>query len=134
MTGFENIENTLEKAQFIKQKSTDINFDTNDTVEKAFAKIEEEFNELKEEVEKYLKNGGENLMDVKKEMGDLLFSTSGLANKLNIKTTDCLEMTVDKFVFRTRYVEKKLSENNQDFSNGNIEQMCGWWCEAKKFK
>ena len=66
-------------------------------------------------------------------MGDLLFSTSGLANQLNFKTKDCLNMTIDKFLFKTCYVEDKLKENGQNFSNGSIEQMCDWWREAKKF-
>lgn len=134
MNGFQKIEDTLEKAQFVKAKSTEIGFDTNNTIEKAFKKIEEEFNELKVEVEKYLNNGSKNLVDLQKELGDLIFSTSGLGNQLNFKTKDCLEMTIDKFVFRTCYVEDKLKENGKNFSNGDIEQMCDWWREAKKYK
>lgn len=134
MNGFQNIENTLEKAQFIKNKSTEIGFNTNNTVEKAFKKIEEEFNELKEEVELYLKDNSIDTINIQKELGDLLFSTSGLANQLNFKTKACLEMTIDKFVFRTCYVEDKLQANAQDFSNGDINQMCAWWKEAKKIK
>lgn len=65
-------------------------------------------------------------------MGDLLFSTSGLANQLGFKTKDCLEMTIDKFVFRTCYVEDKLREKNQDFNTGDLKEMCDWWREAKK--
>lgn len=133
MNGFQNIEDTLDKAQFTKHKSTKVGFDTNNTVEKAFKKIEEEFNELKAEVELYLKNNSIDITNIKKEMGDLLFSTSGLANQLNFKTKDCLNMTIDKFLFKTCYVEDKLKENSQNFSNGSIEQMCDWWREAKKF-
>ena len=48
MNGFQNIEDTLDKAQFTKHKSTTVGFDTNNTVEKAFKKIEEEVDEYKE--------------------------------------------------------------------------------------
>lgn len=133
MNGFQNIENTLDKAQFVKKKSTEINFDTNNSVKTAFDKIEEEFNELKEEVMLYLQGKSTDITNLKKEMGDLLFSTSGLANQLDFKTKDCLEMTIDKFVFRTCYVEDKLHEQGQDFANGDMKQMCDWWCEAKKY-
>ena len=133
MNGFQDIENILDKAQFIKKKSTEINFDTNNTVKTAFDKIEEEFNELKEEVMLYLKGENTDITNLKKEMGDLLFSTSGLANQLGFKTKDCLEMTIDKFLFRTCYVEDKLHEQGQDFTNGDMKQMCDWWREAKKY-
>lgn len=66
-------------------------------------------------------------------MGNLLFSTNGLANQLGFKTKDCLNITIEKFVFRTCYVEDKLHENGQDFSTGYIKQMCEWWKEAKKY-
>lgn len=132
MNGFQSIEDTLDKAQFIKGKSMEIGFNTNDSVKKAFEKIEEEFNELKEEVMLYL-NTGSNIVNLKKEMGDLLFSTGGLANQLNFKIKDCLEMTIDKFLFRTCYVEDKLNKNGKSFSDGDINQMSQWWKEAKKY-
>lgn len=133
MNGFQSIDDTLDKAQFVKHRSTEIGFDTNNSVEKAFKKIEEEFNELKAEVELYLKDNSIDITNLKKEMGDLLFSTNGLANQLGFKTKDCLNMTIEKFVFRTCYVEDKLRENGQDFSTGDIKQMCEWWKEAKKY-
>jgi len=132
MNGYQEIENVMDKAQFAKKVTTDHGFDTNDSVEKAFNKITEEYEELKVEVENYIKEG-KNLIDLQKEMGDVLFAICGLANKLDIRAEDCLDMTVNKFVFRTCYIEKKLKEKGQDFSNGNIDEMCQWWNEAKQF-
>ena len=231
MNGYQKFGNVLDQAQFIKKVSTDIGFDTNDSVAKAFDKIQEELKEVEDEVITYLDNKARNLIDLQKETGDLLFAVCGLANKINIKAKDCLEvkikliskddnredltildkaqflqekkkdigfcqkdnarnafqkikeefdmammeiqykhekkksdntakihtaignllfsvcglantvksradvcleMTIDKFVFRNCYVETKLKEAGKDFSTGDMRDMCRWWNEAKK--
>jgi NTP pyrophosphatase (non-canonical NTP hydrolase) len=134
MNGFQDIKNSMDKAQFVKKISTDIGFDTNNTLEKRFLKIKEEFDELKNEIDLYLNDNSIDAINIKKEMGDLLFAIGGLANMMNFSMTECLDLTIDKFVFRTCYVEKKLKEIGQDFSNGDINKMCEWWNEAKKIK
>jgi tetrapyrrole methylase family protein/MazG family protein len=133
--GFKKNSNSLEQAQFVKKISTEIGFDTNDSIEKAFLKINEEFNELKDEIDKYLKdNLANNIINIKKEVGDLLFSIGGLANKFDFKMEECLKMTIDKFIFRRCYVEDELKKKGKNFENGNMEEMCKWWKEAKKIK
>lgn len=146
-----NLQTLLDLAQTIKQKSTDVGFDTNDSVEKAFDKIHEEFLELKEEVDAYSNSDSESesasssstnstnktkpdSILIQKEMGDLMFAICALANKLGVRANDCLEMTVDKFTYRNQYVETKLHENGQDWKTGDITKMCEWWCDAKKTK
>ena len=136
-----NSKTLLDIAQQIKQKSTDVGFDTNNSVEKAFNKINEEFLELKEEVELYLKNSNSSNQnfqpdstEVQKEMGDLMFAICALANKLGVRANDCLEMTVDKFTFRSKFVEEKLTKNGLTHKTCEITKMCEWWSEAKKIK
>ncbi len=133
MDGVGEIENTMDRAQFTKQQAVKVGFVLDDSVAGTFVKIAEEFDELKAEVESH-SSTSPNIENLQGEMGDLLFSICGLANKLGIKAEDCLQMTIDKFVFRTGYVEDKLLENGQDFSNGNMDNMCVWWEDAKKVK
>lgn len=133
MAGVDKIENTMDKAQFTKQKAVEVEFVPDDSIEGVFAKIAEEFDELKTEIQAH-SSTNHSIEKIQGEMGDLLFSICGLANKLSIKAEDCLQMTIDKFVFRTGYVEDKLLENGQDFTTGDLNEMCAWWEDAKKVK
>jgi len=128
MNGYHDIGNVMDRAQFVKKSATAVGFDTNDSIEKAFDKVREEVEELKVELD-----AGTDFTNIQKELGDVIFALCGLANKLDISAEDCLNMTIKKFVYRSRYVEKKLEDNGQNFSNGDINEMCAWWNEAKKF-
>jgi len=135
MYGVQNVEYILDQAQEIKKRATDIGFDVNNSPEKAYQKIKEEYDELGEELEVYSKNNSqENLLKIKKELGDVFFALCALCNKLNLSAKETLELTNEKFVFRNFYVEKKLKEQNLDFKTASLDQMCKLWQEAKKVK
>jgi len=114
----------LLKAYRIQQKVSRVGFDW-ERVEDVAAKLDEEVRELKEAL---------NSPDTEKiadEAGDILFSIANLLRFIRINPEDALNRTINKFMARFRYIEKRAAEMNKSLEDMDIDEMEGLWQEAK---
>lgn len=116
----------LIKANRVQEKVRAVGFDW-DIREQIWDKIDEEINELKEEVK------AENLPEMEKEFGDLLFSIVNAARLYGIDPETALEKTNRKFINRFNYLEKKTIKQGQSLKEMNLDEMNAIWEQAKKF-
>ncbi len=115
----------LLKAFRIQEKASKVGFDWNDS-EPAFAKITEELNELKQNVET-----GRSDDEIEDELGDLLFSIVNYARFLKINPEDALRRTIVKFRSRFEKIEKFAEENGKELEAMSLEEMDRIWNESK---
>lgn len=111
---------SLDRAYKIQNKVRKKGFEF-ETVDDAFDKIFEELEELKEAY------AHKTEVDIKEEMGDMLFSIVNVARMLKIDPSSALTNTNKKFEERFRYIEK-----NCDIDDATLEEMDKLWNEAKK--
>lgn len=135
----------LLRAYKMQKKMSKVGFDF-PSIKEARQKISEELLELDAELksqnlenlvskEKILKNLSENAKKkIEGELGDLLFSVVNFARLLNINPELALNRTNAKFVYRVRYIEKKMQAENLELSETNLEIMDKFWEESKKNK
>tara|TARA_B100001287_G_scaffold192399_1_gene162625 strand:+ start:1198 stop:1968 length:771 start_codon:yes stop_codon:yes gene_type:complete len=113
------------KATRIQEKARGVGFDW-DNKEQVFEKVKEEFSELHEEVSKI-----DNLSEVEKEFGDVLFSMINYARFIGVDPEMALERTNKKFIGRFSFLENKVKERKLDFRLLSLEQMDAIWEESK---
>ncbi len=113
------------KAARIQEKARGVGFDWVNT-QQVWAKVEEELKELHREIDEG------NHKKSEEEFGDLLFSMTNLSRFLNIDAESALERTNKKFVKRFQYLEAKVTEQNQSFSDMSLAEMDAIWEKAKK--
>lgn len=109
------------KAYKLQKKAASVGFDWTE-IEDVFAKIEEEYREVKEAA-------ADQQMD---EIGDLLFAVINLARFMKIDPEEALAKTNQKFIQRFRYIEQKLEVKNIPIEEASLELMEQFWNEAKK--
>ncbi|MDR8391792.1 nucleoside triphosphate pyrophosphohydrolase [Aliifodinibius sp. S!AR15-10] len=114
----------LIKAQRMQEKAANVGFDWPESSQ-VLDKVKEELNELREALEKKDKE------ESSKEFGDLLFSLVNLGRFYDINAEDALRMTNRKFEDRFRFVEESLAKEGLEINNATLEQMDGYWEEAK---
>lgn len=117
----------LVKANRIQDKVAGVGFDW-EKPEQVFEKLKEELAEFKTEVQ----SGNQQKME--SEFGDVLFSMINYARFLKIDPENALERTNKKFISRFSYLEQKINENNQNFSDLSLQEMDVYWDEAKKIE
>jgi MazG family protein len=115
----------LLKAYRIQEKASKVGFDWNDS-EPAFAKILEELNELRENV-----NNGKGEREIEDEMGDLIFSIVNYSRFLKIDPEDALRGTIEKFRRRFQKIEKFAEENGKSLEEMSLEEMDEIWNRSK---
>jgi XTP/dITP diphosphohydrolase len=115
---------SIVKAYRMQEKAAQVGFDW-ETADQVWAKVEEEMDEFKLE----LKN--KNHEAAQKELGDLFFALINLARKNKLNPDDGLESTNQKFQNRFMFIENKMKENKQEFSEMNLEQLDTYWEMAK---
>lgn len=118
----------LTSAFNIGKKSTTVNFDWDDYHQVA-AKVEEEWQEVKEELppgDKYNKER------VREEIGDLLFSVAQLARHLDIDPEACLREANRKFINRFKKVEDTVKARGQKLTETPQSELEKIWVEVKK--
>ena len=71
-------------------------------------------------------------VEVREELGDLLFSVVNLARHLSIEPEDALRRANLKFIKRFDYIEKAAAEKLQALNSMSETQWEGQWEEAKK--
>lgn len=114
----------LLRAERIQQKASRVGFDW-DKKQDVWAKVEEEFAELKNE----LKNGYTE--KVEEEFGDLLFALVNAARFENITPETALQKTNTKFINRFRYIEEKARSMGKRLTEMTLSEMDEIWNEAK---
>lgn len=115
-------------ANKIGKKTNKIKFDWEDATQVAY-KVEEEWQELKEEI-------GPDASAVNKEkmfeeMGDFLFSAAQLARHLDIDPEDACRQANKKFLTRFHKMEKLIKADNKNIEDMNQEQMDYYWDQVK---
>jgi len=116
---------SMVKAYRIQDKARNSGFDWNQRHE-VWDKVKEELGELEAEIEK---------MDADKteaEFGDLLFSIINAARLYKVNPDNALERTNRKFIYRFKYMEKKMKAQGQSLKGMPLEEMEKIWQEAKK--
>src|SRR5690606_31072516 len=94
--------------------------------EGAWNKFEEELKEFRAE----LANGSkEQQLD---EFGDLLFTLVNIARFYELSPEQAMVQANRKFRSRFGFVEKKVSEGTGSFSDYTLEELDGFWNEAKR--
>lgn len=115
---------SIVKAYRIQDKARNIGFDWEER-EQVWDKVNEEFNELKAEI---------NNMDADKmeaEFGDLFFSLINAARLYKINPDNALERTNLKFIRRFNYLEEKTKEQGRSLKEMTLAEMDEIWNEAK---
>lgn len=115
---------SIVKAHRIQDKARNIGFDWEER-EQVWDKVNEEFNELKAEINK---------MDADKmeaEFGDLFFSLINAARLYKINPDNALERTNLKFIRRFDYLEEKTKEQGRSLKEMTLAEMDEIWNEAK---
>jgi tetrapyrrole methylase family protein/MazG family protein len=115
----------LLKAYRVQEKVARFDFDWEKTDE-IFLKIEEEIKELKQAYKKGKKG------DIEEELGDILFSWVNLCRHLKINPEFALRKTIDKFVKRFNYIERRLKEKKISLHKAGLPLLDSLWEEAKR--
>jgi tetrapyrrole methylase family protein/MazG family protein len=115
----------LARAQRVTERASSFGFDW-PAVEPVWRKVEEELEELKKAVWSGDKTRSS------EEMGDLFLSLVNLSRFLNVEAEDALSGAVERFLRRFAYIEKKVQEQGRTLSEASLQEMDGFWEEAKK--
>lgn len=114
----------LLRAQRIQEKAAQVGFDWNN-VNGIFNKLREEISELEQAIQE------KNPEEIENELGDLIFTLVNLARFQKINAEDSLRKTINKFISRFQYIERKLAENNKSIYHSSLEEMDRLWEESK---
>jgi len=115
----------LLRAQRIQDKAAQVGFDW-EKVEGVLDKIKEEISELELSIKE------KKLEEIENEIGDLIFSIVNLARFQKINAENALRKTINKFIIRFQYIEKKLAQKNKSIYNSSLQEMDKLWEESKK--
>ncbi len=112
-------------AHRISERVSKIGFDWKDKKD-IWDKVKEEYRELSEAI--YNKD----MVKVKEEIGDLIFSLVNLARHWEFNAEDILRETNKKFFHRFNKMVAKLNQRGIDIDNATIDQMNEAWEDIKK--
>lgn len=112
------------KAYRIQDKARNVGFDWEQR-EQVWDKVNEEFNELKEVIERLDSD------NMEAEFGDLFFSLINAARLYRINPDNALERTNQKFIRRFNYLEEHTIRQGKSLKNMTLAEMDEIWNEAK---
>lgn len=110
----------------MQDKARGVGFDWEEPSQ-VWAKVQEEINEFKQELEK------ENTEGMEDEFGDLLFSLVNVARLYGINPDNALERTNKKFRERFNYLETETLKKGIPLKELSLDQMEAIWQQAKKY-
>lgn len=116
---------SLSRAEKLQKRAARVGFDW-PVLAPVFGKIREELTELEQEVS--ARSDAARLSD---ELGDVLFAVANLARKLGVDPEQALRGTNRKFERRFRHVEARLAEGGRGPEQATLDEMDGYWDEAK---
>lgn len=114
----------LQRALRVQERAAKVGFDwkhENDV----WKKVHEEVDEFKRALKK------KNRLKKEEEFGDFLFALVNYARFVGVEPETALRRTVEKFTRRFQYIERELKRNGKDIHDSNLEEMDGFWEEAK---
>lgn len=114
----------LVKAMRVQDKARQVGFDW-ERAEQVVDKIHEELAELQEALE------DDNMEEVEKEMGDILFAAVNYSRLLGVDAERALELTNKKFIRRFQYIEEQAAKQSIPITEVPFEQMEKWYQESK---
>ena len=114
----------LMRSYKVQQKAAKIGFDW-EHVEDAMKKVHEEIEELNHARKN---KDAENIFE---ELGDLLFAVVNVSRFLDVHPELALSATIEKFIARFEYIEKKAGENGKNMEVMSLKEMDLLWEEAK---
>lgn len=120
----------LNSSYNIGKKSTLVNFDWDDPLQVSY-KVEEEWQELKEEIAPYPRMNKDR---VKEELGDFLFSTVQLARHLEIDPEEALRDANKKFINRFMKMEKILENEKINIKDVSQKDLDSYWNRVKSME
>ena len=115
----------LQQAQQIQQHAAKLSFDF-PTVEDAYAKLEEELQELQQAIQQ---QQSDEILD---EFGDCLFSLINVGRKLGLSSEMALLSTIHKFRTRFAYIEDQAELQQKQIEEMSLEEMDRFWEQAKQ--
>lgn len=115
----------LLRAHRLTDKASRVGFDW-EKKEDAWKKVDEEMHELHQAIEQ----GDQE--KVEGEFGDLLFALVNYSRFIGVNPENALRQTVEKFITRFQYIEKRLKEMGKDIHSSSLEEMDKLWEEAKQ--
>jgi MazG family protein len=122
----------LMEAHQLSRKAASVGFDW-ERVEDVFDKLQEEITELRDAMTQHLESSSESDHAlVREEIGDLLFAVTNIARHLKVEPEAALKLTNAKFRRRFQHIERRLKENNENFSESSLDRLEELWQEAKK--
>ena len=95
-------------------------------------KVEEEWQELKQEFEGVDIVTDQNRARLAEELGDMLFSMAQLARKFKLDPEETLRAANKKFIGRYNKMVDLMTEDNKHISNLKLEEMEEYWQEVKR--
>lgn len=125
LAGVPNALPALIKAHRIQDKARNVGFDWKKR-EQVWDKVQEEFNELKQEID----NMDPDKMEA--EFGDLFFSLINAARLYKINPDNALERSNQKFIRRFNYLEAHTISQGRSLKEMTLEEMDQLWEEAKR--
>jgi MazG family protein len=114
----------LLRAHRLQDKASKVGFDWQKK-EDAWKKVNEEVQELHNAID----TGSPD--DIEGEFGDLLFALVNYSRFIDVNPENALRRTIDKFIRRFQYIERRLVEMGKDIHNSNLDEMDTLWNESK---
>jgi tetrapyrrole methylase family protein/MazG family protein len=125
---FENMPRALpalQRAERVQEKASKVGFDW-ENPDQVWRKVSEELREFADEVD------DRHHEKMREELGDLLFALVNYARFLGIAPEEELHRATNKFIRRFQHVERRLMDQGKTFTDSNLEEMDGFWEEAKR--
>lgn len=114
----------LMRSYKVQQKAAQVGFDW-DNIEDVIAKVDEEIQELKDVY------NSKNVERITDEMGDTFFALVNLSRFLKVQPELALTGTINKFIRRFEYIEKRSAEAGKVLEDMSLAEMDKLWNEAK---
>jgi tetrapyrrole methylase family protein/MazG family protein len=95
------------------------------TIDPVWAKVLEELEEVRQ---------AQTPLEIEKELGDLLFAVVNLIRWYKVDAESALRGTNQKFRRRFKHIEKSARKTGQDLQSMSLDEMDGYWNEAKGFE
>lgn len=116
----------LRWSEKLQKKAARNGFDW-DTLPPVFAKVEEELEEVRQEVD--VENNHDRIAE---EMGDLLFACVNLSRHLKVNPEQALRDANRKFIDRFQYLEQQVAEEGKDMGQCSLAELEDYWQQAKQ--
>ncbi len=117
----------LMTAQKLQQRAARHGFDWPE-IELVFDKLHEELDELKAACK------ARDELNIREELGDLLFVIANLARHLDVDAETCLRAGNDKFTRRFQHIEKRVAERGSSLMDHTLAELDAYWDEAKRLE